>query len=80
MPLSKTNCSHCGTLFGADDSAVVYSIRVDSKGNLLEVLDGELVPGALHYCSHDCMFRREQGVTPDDDTIFNYLDLVCESQ
>lgn len=79
MSLSKTNCSHCGATFAADDTADVYSIRVDSEGFLLEVLDGELIPGALHYCSHDCMFKREQGVSPDD-TIFSYLDLECEPQ
>ena len=72
MSLSETNCSHCGTAFAADDRAYVYSIRVDSQGYLLEVLDGELVPGALHYCSQECMFKREQGVTPED-TIFNFI-------
>jgi hypothetical protein len=69
MPLSKTHCSHCGAPVTADGIADVYSIRVDSEGYLLEVLDGELVPGALHYCSQDCMFKREQGVAPED-TIF----------
>ena len=78
MALSKTQCSHCGTPFAADDAADVYSIRVDSKGYLLEVLDGELIPGALHYCSQDCMFKREQGVTPED-SIFDYMSLVCEA-
>ena len=78
MPLSKSHCSHCGAPVAADDTADVYSIRVDSKGYLLEVLDGELVPGALHYCSQDCMFKREQGVIPKD-TVFNYMGLVCEA-
>jgi len=72
MSLLQSNCSHCGTDFAADDRAYVYSIRVDSQGYLLEVLDGELVPGALHYCSQECMFKREQGVTPED-TIFNFI-------
>lgn len=76
MRLSKTHCSHCGAPFAADGTADVYSIRVDSRGYLLEVLDGEVVPGALHYCSQNCMFKREQGVTPDD-TIFDYMGLVC---
>jgi hypothetical protein len=78
MSLSKSNCSHCGTTFAVDDTAKIYSIRVDSEGYLLEVLDGELVPGALHYCSQDCMFKRENGVTPED-TFFNYMGLVCEA-
>jgi len=78
MSFSKTNCSHCGTLFAADDTVNVYSIRVDSEGYLLEILDGELVPGALHYCSQDCMFKREQGVAPED-TIINYMGLACEA-
>ena len=63
VPLTKTHCSHCGAPIAADGTADVYSIHVDSKGYLLEILDGELVPGALHYCSQDCMFKREQVVT-----------------
>ena len=78
MPLSKTHCSHCGDPVAADGTADVYSIRVNSKGCLLEVLDGELVPGALHYCSQNCMFNREQGVTLDD-TIFNNMCLEYEA-
>jgi hypothetical protein len=78
MPLLKTNCSHCGTPFAADDIADIYSIRVNSEGYLLEVMDGELIPGALHYCSQDCMFKRDQGVTPED-AIVSYMGLVCEA-
>ncbi|MDR3581629.1 MAG: hypothetical protein P4L44_16840 [Oryzomonas sp.] len=78
MLLLKSNCSHCGTPFAADDTADIYSIRVNSEGYLLEVMDGELVPGAFHYCSQDCMFKRDQGVTPED-TIFSYMGLACEA-
>jgi hypothetical protein len=78
MLLSKSHCSHCGVPVAADGTADVYSIRVDSNGYLLEVLDGELVPGALHYCSQNCMFKREQGVTPED-MIFNFMGLGCEA-
>jgi len=78
MPLSETKCSHCGTPFSAEDTADVYSIRVDGEGYLLEVLDGELVPDALHYCSQECMFRREQGVTPED-AVIDYMGLVWEA-
>ena len=78
MPLAKFHCSHCGGPVAAGDgTAEVYSIRVDSKGYLLEILDGDLVPGALHYCSQNCMFKREQGVTPAD-IIFNYICFECE--
>jgi hypothetical protein len=51
---------------------------VDGEGYLLEVLDGELVPDALHYCSQECMFRREQGVTPED-AVIDYMGLVWEA-
>ena len=78
VPLSKTHCSHCGAPVAADGTADVYSIRVDSQGFLLEVMDGELIPGALHYCSQNCMFKREQGVTPAD-AIFNYMSLEYEA-
>jgi len=78
MPLTKTHCSHCGTAFDADGGTSVYSIRVDSKGFLLEVMDGELIPGALHYCSPECMFKREQGVTPENN-IFDFAGLGCDT-
>ena len=77
MPLAKTHCSHCGTHFDATGDANIYSIRVDSNGYLLEVMDGELVPGALHYCSPECMFKREQGVTPESN-IFDFVALGCD--
>lgn len=78
MPLSKTHCSHCGTSFDAGDGADVYSIRVDSKGFLLEVMDGELIPGALHYCSSECMFKREQGVSPQN-SLSNFVGFGCDA-
>lgn len=78
MSLLKTHCSHCGTSFDAADGADIYSIRVDSKGYLLEVMDGELVPGALHYCSPECMFKREEGVTPENN-IFDFVTLGYNS-
>ncbi|GFE61814.1 hypothetical protein [Geobacter sp. AOG2] len=74
MLVSTTHCSHCGTAFEADGRDGIYSIRVDSRGFLLEVMDGELIPGALHYCSPECMFKRQQGVTPENN-IFDFAGL-----
>jgi len=78
MSLLKTHCSHCGTAFDSDGREGVYSIRVDSRGFLLEVMDGELIPGALHYCSPECMFKRRQGVTPENN-IFDFVGLGCDT-
>lgn len=72
-----TYCSHCRTAFDAGSDSGIYSIRVDCNGFLVEVRDGEIIPGALHYCSPDCMFKREQGVAPEHN-IFDFMDLGCE--
>ncbi|QEM67723.1 hypothetical protein FO488_05850 [Geobacter sp. FeAm09] len=77
MLTAKTHCSHCGRAFDATSNAGIYSIRVDRNGFLLEVRDGEIVPGALHYCSPDCMFKREQGVAPEHN-IFDFMGLGCD--
>jgi hypothetical protein len=77
MQMVKTHCSHCGTAFDAGSGMGIYSVRVDRNGFLLEVRDGEIVPGALHYCSPDCMFKREQGVTPENN-ILDFMGLGCD--
>lgn len=73
----RTHCSHCGAAFDADSTAGIYSVRVDRNGYLLEVMDGVLIPGALHYCSPNCMFKREQGVAPENN-IFDFMGLACD--
>lgn|GEM_PF-939698 len=78
MLSQKFKCSYCGAPIPAGSTAGVYSIRVDGKGYLLEILDGELAPDSLHYCSQNCMFKREQGVIPKD-TILDFMGLPCEA-
>jgi hypothetical protein len=73
----KTHCSHCGIAFDANSSNGIYSIRVDRNGFLLEVRDGEILSGALHYCSPNCMFKRKQGVVPENN-IFDFMGLGCD--
>jgi len=64
MALTREQCSHCGNSVKADSYDGVYSVRVDSKGYLIEIMEGEILPDALHYCSPNCMFKRERGVVP----------------
>ena len=71
MSLSQSNCSTCGKAFAADSGARYYSVLVDGKGYLTDVVDGELLPDAFHYCSESCMFKREQGVVTRIDLCHN---------
>jgi len=71
MALTKEPCSHCGNTVKADGSGI-YSVRVDSKGYLVEIVDGEILPDTLHYCSPTCMFRRERGVVPKTKIAFHF--------
>ena len=77
MKLTSAYCSHCGNAFHTANSAHVYSVRVDSRGYLLEIMDGELIADTLHYCSANCMFNREKGVIPEKN-IFDLLDIECD--
>ncbi len=67
MIIEKSYCSHCGKEFKATSTLVFYSVVVDNNGRLIKVLDGELIPDALHYCSDNCMFHRNEGVVPVED-------------
>lgn len=71
MALTKEQCSHCGNTVKADNNDV-YSVRVDSKGYLTEIMEGEILPDALHYCSPSCMFKRERGVVPNAKIAFHF--------
>jgi hypothetical protein len=71
MSLSQSICSTCGKAFDADTGDRYYSVLVDNKGYLTEVVSGELVPDAFHYCSESCMFKREQGVVTRIDLYHN---------
>jgi len=73
MILDKSVCSHCGETFEACSMKNVYSIR--TVGNAFEVITGELVPEALHYCSDRCMFDRKQGVLYNFDELLEPLSL-----
>jgi hypothetical protein len=71
MVLTKEQCSHCGNAVKADSNDI-YSVRVDSKGYLMEITEGEILPDALHYCSPSCMFKRERGVVPRTKILFHF--------
>jgi hypothetical protein len=64
MRLPSSTCSHCGKVFYANDRPGKYSVFIDSNGYLVGLIEDELVPNALHYCSEICMFNRGQGIDP----------------
>jgi hypothetical protein len=72
MGLPSSMCSHCGEVFCANDRPRKYSVFIDSNGYLVGLIEDELVPNALHYCSEICMFNRGQGIVPLFE--FDYID------
>ncbi|QEM70047.1 hypothetical protein FO488_19055 [Geobacter sp. FeAm09] len=71
MAPTKEQCSHCGSIVKAGSNGI-YSVRVDSKGYLMEIMDGEILPDTFHYCSPGCMFKRERGVVPRAKIAFHF--------
>ncbi len=61
MTLPQLNCSHCGRIFEFGAGTGCYSVVVDDAGRLMDVVEDELIPGALYYCSDACVFKRKQG-------------------
>jgi len=66
MILMKSVCSHCGQPFGVDSAENIYSIITIQEPFKVEIITGELIPEALHYCSDNCMFERRQGIITFD--------------
>jgi hypothetical protein len=60
-PLKRSRCSYCEKDFFAVDRGSIYSVIVEDCGRSLQIIEGELIHGAYHFCSDICMFRREQG-------------------
>jgi len=71
MALTKEQCSHCGNTVRPGSNGI-YSVRVDSKGYLVEIMDGEILPDTFHYCSPACMFKRERGTVPKAKMAFHF--------
>ena len=57
--------------FEAANSESIYSIRTFEDKYLVEIIAGVLSRDALHYCSDECMFKRENGTIPYDRFIDN---------
>lgn len=64
--LERARCSYCGNDFLATSAGSIYSVIVENDGFSLQIIDGELICGAYHFCSDVCMFRREQGTISSD--------------
>ncbi|MDD5286109.1 MAG: hypothetical protein PHD54_09630 [Desulfuromonadaceae bacterium] len=76
MTLKKSVCSHCGKVFEADSGGSVYSIKNFNDTCQLEIIVGELISGARHYCTDRCMFDREQDTLPYDHYLEQYQGAV----
>jgi hypothetical protein len=75
VTIERAYCAHCGREIQDRDSPDLYSVKVDQNGFLLEIINGELVAGSHYYCSSECMFRRRQGVFPEEDIISYHFNL-----
>jgi hypothetical protein len=64
MRLPSSTCSHCGKVFYANDNPRKYSVFIDNNGYMVGLVEDELVPNALHFCSEICMFNRREGIVP----------------
>ena len=60
--IATSHCKCCGSTFDTADRDKYYSVTVDGTGYLTDIVEGKLVPGAFHYCSDMCMFKRDHGV------------------
>lgn len=61
IDLEKARCSYCGNDFLATGGGSIYSVVVENDGFSIQIIEGELICGAYHFCSDICMFRRDQG-------------------
>lgn len=59
--LEKARCSYCGNDFLATSGGSIHSVVVENDGFSIQIVEGELIYGAYHFCSEICMFRRDQG-------------------
>jgi len=62
LSTSKTHCNYCGKEFVVENGGSIYSVIVDNREFSIQIVEGELIHGAYHFCSDLCMFHREQGV------------------
>jgi hypothetical protein len=62
MIRSCATCSYCVSVIDAGDGAKKYSVVTDGDGFMASLIEDDLVPGALHLCSDNCLYKREQGI------------------
>jgi hypothetical protein len=74
MANAKLTCQHCGTEIQADENGSIYSVSVDNKGYLTDIIKGVVIPEAYLYCTEKCMFLREHGVVPMKMDSIHFMD------
>ena len=74
MAIAKLTCKHCGKEIKSDERSDIYSVSVDGKGYLIDIIKGAVIPEAYLYCTEKCMFLREHGVVPMKMDSIHFMD------
>jgi hypothetical protein len=62
VKIESSKCSHCGKFFESASSESFYSIKLHKYPEQVEIAQRKLLPGAFHFCSDSCMFKRDVGI------------------